>query len=59
MHKIMIDGGSRKAMNTAQRLHRFADGAVPASERVEVNIVRLPVRLDISTSWANYMNKNN
>ena len=38
---IIIDGGPRKAMNTAKMLQRFADGALSVSDQIEVNIVRL------------------
>lgn len=38
---IVIDGGPRKNMNTAQMLLHFAEGAKSASEEVEVKSVRL------------------
>ena len=38
---IIIDGGPRKAMNTAQMLQRFAEGAMSVSEQIEVKTVRL------------------
>ena len=42
MKKIfIIDGGPRKAMNTAKMLRRFADGALSVSDQIEVNTVRL------------------
>lgn len=42
MKKIMIiDGGPRKAMNTAQLLQKFAEGAKSVSGEVEVKTVRL------------------
>jgi multimeric flavodoxin WrbA len=37
---IIIDGGPRKAMNTAQMLQRFAEGAMSVSEQIEVKTVR-------------------
>ncbi len=42
MKKIMIiDGGPRKNMNTAQMLQKFAEGARSVGEDVEVKLVRL------------------
>ncbi|MBO2526010.1 MAG: hypothetical protein CW341_09985 [Bacteroidetes bacterium] len=42
MKKIMIiDGGPRKAMNTAQLLQKFAEGAKSVSGEVEVKTLRL------------------
>ena len=38
---IIIDGGPRKMMNTAQMLQRFAEGAKSVSEQIEVMTVRL------------------
>ena len=38
---IIIDGGPRKTMNTAQMLQRFAEGAKSVSEQIEVMTVRL------------------
>ena len=38
---IIIDGGPRKAMNTAKMLQRFADGALSVGDQIEVKIVRL------------------
>lgn len=38
---IIIDGGPRKNMNTAQLLQRFAEGAKSVSEEIEAKIVRL------------------
>ena len=38
---IIIDGGPRRTMNTAQMLQRFADGAKSVSDQIEVEIVRL------------------
>ena len=33
---IIIDGGPRKAMNTAQMLQQFAEGAKSISNQIEV-----------------------
>ena len=38
---IVIDGGPRKTMNTAQMLQRFVEGAKSVSEQIEVMTVRL------------------
>ena len=38
---VIVDGGPRKNMNTAQLLQRFAEGAKSAGEDVEVKSVRL------------------
>ena len=38
---VIVDGGPRKNMNTAQLLQRFAEGAKSAGEDVEVKTVRL------------------
>ncbi len=38
---IIIDGGPRRNMNTAQMLQKFADGVQSAGNDVEVRIVRL------------------
>ena len=38
---IIIDGGPRKAMNTAQMLQRFAEGAMSVSDQIEVKTVCL------------------
>ena len=38
---IIIDGGPRKSMNTAQLLQRFAEGAKSASSDIEVKTIRL------------------
>ena len=38
---IIIDGGPRKNMNTAQLLHRFAEGVKSVGNDVEVKTVRL------------------
>lgn len=38
---IVIDGGPRKNMNTAQLLQRFAEGAKSVSSDVEVKVIRL------------------
>lgn len=38
---IIIDGGPRKNMNTAQLLQRFAEGAKSVGENIEVKSVRL------------------
>lgn len=38
---IIIDGGPRKNFNTASMLQKFADGASPVSEDIEVKTVRL------------------
>ena len=40
---VIVDGGPRKNMNTAQLLHRFAEGAKSVGEDVEVKSVRLYV----------------
>ena len=42
MKKIMIiDGGPRKNFNTASMLQKFAEGAMSASDQIEVKTVRL------------------
>ena len=42
MKKIMIiDGGPRRNMNTAQMLQKVAEGAQSVSEEIEVKTVRL------------------
>ena len=38
---VIVDGGPRKNMNTAQLLQRFAEGAKSVGEGVEVKSVRL------------------
>ena len=38
---IIVDGGPRKAMNTAVMLQHFADGALSVSDQIEVKTVRL------------------
>ena len=38
---VIVDGGPRKNMNTAQLLQRFAEGVKSAGEDVEVKSVRL------------------
>ena len=38
---VIVDGGPRKGMNTAQLLQRFAEGAMSVGEDVEVKTVRL------------------
>ena len=38
---VIVDGGPRKNMNTAQLLQRFSEGAKSVGEDVEVKIVRL------------------
>ena len=38
---VVIDGGPRKNMNTAQLLQRFAEGAKSVSSDVEVKVIRL------------------
>ena len=38
---VIIDGGPRKNMNTAQLLQRFAEGAKSVGENIEVKSVRL------------------
>ncbi|MBQ1201759.1 MAG: flavodoxin family protein, partial [Alistipes sp.] len=38
---VIVDGGPRKGMNTAQLLQRFAEGAMSVGEDVEVKRVRL------------------
>ena len=38
---VIVDGGPRKNMNTAQLLQRFAEGAKSVGEDVEVKSVRL------------------
>ena len=38
---VIVDGGPRKGMNTAQLLQRFAEGAKSVGEDVEVKSVRL------------------
>ena len=38
---VIVDGGPRKNMNTAQLLQRVAEGAKSVGEDVEVKIVRL------------------
>ena len=38
---IIIDGGPRKNMNTAQLLQRFADAAKSVNEEIEAKVVRL------------------
>ena len=38
---VIVDGGPRKSMNTAQMLQRVAEGAKSVSEDVEVKSVRL------------------
>ena len=42
MKKIMIvDGGPRKAFNTASMLQKFAEGAMSVSDQIEVKTIRL------------------
>ena len=38
---IIIDGGPRRNMNTAQMLQKFAEGAQSAGEHIEVKTFRL------------------
>ncbi len=38
---MMIDGGPRRTMNTAQMLQKFAEGAQSLGKEVEVKLVRL------------------
>ncbi len=38
---VIVDGGPRKSMNTAQLLQRFAEGAKSVGEDIEVKGVRL------------------
>ena len=38
---IIIDGGPRRNMNTAQMLQKFAEGAQSAGEHIEVKTYRL------------------
>ena len=38
---IIIDGGPRRNMNTAQMLQKFAEGAKSAGEHIEVKTIRL------------------
>ena len=38
---IIIDGGPRRNMNTAQMLQKFAEGAQSAGENIEVKAYRL------------------
>ena len=38
---VIVDGGPRKDMNTAQLLQRFAEGAKSVGEDVEIKTVRL------------------
>ena len=38
---IIIDGGPRRNMNTAQMLQKFAEGAKSAGENIEVKTIRL------------------
>ena len=38
---VIVDGGPRKNMNTAQLLQRFAEGAKSVGEDIEVKSVRL------------------
>ncbi len=38
---VIVDGGPRKNMNTAQLLQRFAEGAKSVGENIEVKSVRL------------------
>ena len=38
---VIIDGGPRRNMNTAQLLQKFAEGAESAGKDIEVKTVRL------------------